>query len=119
AHAFQLLGDVLDVELREFARSQESGLLHGPGEEIRIVSGRIARHQPNSWEALRIVTSHCASRTVARALRPAASITVNCAKPSASGRQKRVRRGIAGGNGRPSTSQRNGPRPPMASSGNA
>src|SRR5262249_10854925 len=60
---------------------------------------------------------YCASRTVARALRPLASITVRRVKPGSDGCQKIGCRGSAGGSGRPSTSQRKGRLPPVASSG--
>jgi hypothetical protein len=43
ADALELLGDVLDVEAREFAVAQQARLLHRPGVEVFVVTRGVAR----------------------------------------------------------------------------
>ena len=43
-HAVDFLGDMLDVGLSQFPRSQELGLLAAPGEEIALVEDTLQGH---------------------------------------------------------------------------
>ena len=44
AHAVDFLGDMLDVGLSQFSRSQEFGLLAAPGEEVTLVKDALHGH---------------------------------------------------------------------------
>src|SRR5262249_60940787 len=104
-HRFKLLRDICGIDFREFALAKESHLLLRPREEILLIGYRIAGHRSLHGAVISLYnTSYWTSRTVARALWPAASMTVSWAKPTPAGCQLNARLGVVGGRGRPSTS---------------